>query len=54
MKIFEITEASITTKPVKKDGRTFYKHDYSDQLFASEKVARDDDRMNKPFESQKL
>ena len=54
MKMFEITEASITTKPVKKDGRTFYKHDYSDQLFPSEKVARDDERMKKPFVSQKL
>ena len=54
MKIFEITEASITTKPVKKDGRTFYKHDYSDQLFPSEQLARKDDRMKPPVTTQKL
>lgn len=54
MKIFEITEASITTKPVKKDGRTFYKHDYSDQLFPSEQLARKDERMKKPVTTQKL
>ena len=54
MKIFEITEASITTKPVEKNGKTYYKHDYSDQLFASEQMARDDERKKKPFISQKL
>ncbi|GEM_PF-6704542 len=54
MKIFEITETRITTKPVKKDGRTYYKHDYSDTLFASEKMARDDEKRKKPVTTQKL
>ena len=54
MKIFEITEASVTTKPVEKNGKSYYKHDYSDQLFASEQMARDDERKKKPFISQKL
>ena len=43
MKIFEITETRITTKPVMHKGRKVYKHDFSDKLFASEQDARNDE-----------
>ena len=36
------------------NGRKVYKHDYSDAMFASEKLARDDERMKKPVTTQKL
>ena len=36
------------------NGRKVYKHDYSDSVFPSEKVARDDERMKKPVTTQKL
>ena len=34
-----------TVKPIMQNGRKVYKHDYSDSVFPSEKVARDDERM---------
>ena len=43
-----------TVKPIMQNGRKVYKHDYSDSVFPSEKVARDDERMKKPVTTQKL
>ena len=43
-----------TVKPNMQNGRKVYKHDYSDSVFPSEKVARDDERMKKPVTTQKL
>ena len=36
------------------NGRKVYKHDFSDKMFASEKMARDDERQSKPVTTQKL
>ena len=43
-----------TVKPIMQNGRKVYKHDFSDSVFASEKVARDDERRKKPVTTQKL
>ena len=43
-----------TVKPIMQNGRKVYKHDYSDSVFPSEKLARDDERMKKPVTTQKL
>ena len=43
-----------TVKPIMQNGRKVYTHDYSDSVFPSEKVARDDERMKKPVTTQKL
>ena len=43
-----------TVKPIMQNVRKVYKHDYSDSVFPSEKVARDDERMKKPVTTQKL
>ena len=43
-----------TVRPIMQNGRKVYKHDYSDSVFPSEKVARDDERMKKPVTTQKL
>ena len=43
-----------TVKPIMQNGRKVYKHDYSDSVFPSEKVARDNERMKKPVTTQKL
>jgi len=50
----ELIEDRITTKPIMQNGRKVYKHDYSDSVFPSEKVARDDERRKKPVTTQKL
>ena len=36
------------------NGRKVYKHDFSDKMFGSEQMARDDERQNKPVTTQKL
>ena len=43
-----------TVRPILQNGRKVYKHDFSDSVFASEKVARDDERRKKPVTTQKL
>ena len=43
-----------TVRPIMQNGRKVYKHDFSDSVFASEKVARDDERRKKPVTTQKL
>ena len=50
----ELIEDRSTVKPVMHNGRKVYKHDFSDKMFASEKMARDDERQNKPVTTQKL
>ena len=50
----ELIEDRSTIKPVMHNGRKVYKHDFSDKMFASEKMARDDERQNKPVTTQKL
>tara|TARA_B100001287_G_scaffold276044_1_gene285537 strand:+ start:162 stop:548 length:387 start_codon:yes stop_codon:yes gene_type:complete len=50
----ELIEDRITTRPIMQNGRKVYKHDYSDSVFPSEKVARDDERRKKPVTTQKL
>ena len=52
MRLRELIET--TVRPIMQNGRKVYKHDFSDSVFASEKVARDDERRNKPVTTQKL
>ena len=54
MFVRELIEDRSTVKPVMHNGRKVYKHDFSDKMFASEKMARDDERRSKPVTTQKL